>query len=137
MQTHHASQPFIEAVKRMESSRSPADLIALFAADATLDTIALEQPLKGRPAIAAFWEEYLQLFKTIETRFTQTLNAGDESVLEWISTGTLATGEPVSYRGVSLLKFAGGRVTSFRVYYDSAQFIPEFNKYLNRKITCT
>ena len=44
-------------------------------------------------------------------------------MLEWTSTGHLTTGAEISYRGVSVLDFdAGGRVTRFTTYYDTAAF---------------
>jgi hypothetical protein len=40
-------------------------------------------------------------------------------VLEWTTEATLASGEPIAYRGVSLLEHDGDHVVSFRTYYDS------------------
>jgi ketosteroid isomerase-like protein len=40
------------------------------------------------------------------------------------STGTLSTGRPIEYRGVTVLEFDDGAVTRLRTYYDdSAAFI--------------
>jgi hypothetical protein len=50
------------------------------------------------------------------------------AALEWESTGTLSSGKPFSYRGVTVIESDGSdneMVTGVRTYYDSAAFIQE------------
>ena len=126
------SHAFMEAIKEMELSRSVDQLLLLFTADATLDSIAYDEPRTGLADIRTFWEEYLGAFKEVATKFTQVINVNDVAVLEWTSKGTLTNGLPVRYRGATLLEFVDDRVKSFRAYYDSAAFIPEYEKHLKR-----
>jgi len=45
---------------------------------------------------------------------------GGGAVLEWVSRGALANGEPVAYKGVTVLETDAGRICRCRTYYDSA-----------------
>lgn len=51
---------------------------------------------------------------------------GENSVaLEWTSQGSLRTGRPISYRGVSVLEGDETEIRSFRTYYGSAAFLSD------------
>ena len=131
--THDDSQKFMDALQTAEKTRDPGALVALFADDGSVDSIASHELLVGREKIAVFWQAYVQLFRSVSTTFTTVTTTDTISVLEWKSKGELAGGESIAYRGVSLVQFAGGRVRSFRTYYDSAAFVPEFEKHLKRE----
>jgi hypothetical protein len=70
-----------------------------------------------------FWQQYLAEFDEVSSEFTRVTEAGDEGILEWRSSGRLASGRDIDYRGVSLLTFDGDRVARFATYYDTAAFI--------------
>lgn len=72
---------------------------------------------------STFWQQYLSEFGSIATEFDRVVESGDEAVLEWHSTGSLATGREITYAGVSLLTFDGDSVSRFATYYDTAAFI--------------
>ena len=116
---------FKAAVLEAEQSRQAEPLVSLFAADATLDSPAHDEPLRGELGAREFWQDYLHAFQTVKSTFTTTHALGDTVVLEWRSEGALPTGRPITYRGASILKFAGGKIASFVAYYDSAQFLLE------------
>lgn len=77
----------------------------------------MHQPLQGRDAIREFWLNYLSVFEQIHSQFTHTSACNGTITLEWISEGTLSSGEPFSYRGVSILETRDG--------HDSAVFLPQ------------
>lgn len=117
------TQAFADALKQLEQG-SPDQLLGMFADGAELLRPESEHaPQASGPE--EFWEQYSSQFTDISTEFTRTVEEGDEGVLEWHSEGTLATGRPISYAGVSLLTFDGERVSRFATYYDTAAFVLE------------
>ena len=127
------AKTFADTLSSIEAKRDPSALIALFAEDASVDSVALHKPIHGIGAIAQFWQEYLAFFDEIATTFTRVTAADSIAALEWSSAGTLVGGDSITYRGVTLLEFDAGKVRSFRTYYDSAAFVPEFEKHLKRR----
>ena len=43
--------------------------------------------------------------------------------MEWTGKGELKNGQPIEYRGVSIIEHDGQKVSAFRTYYDSAAFL--------------
>jgi len=118
---------FKAAVQDVEQKHDIGPLVKLFGPDSTLDSPAHEQPLRGVAGAEVFWGEYLDAFQDVKSTFTNEQLAGDTAILEWSSKGTLPTGRAVTYRGVSLVTFAGDRIKRFVTYYDSAQFVSDAN----------
>ena len=117
-----AAEQFMAALRAFEADGQPEPLLRLFTDDAELSNYTRTE--RGRDGARRFWEEYRAAFGVIRSRFAAVI-AGDRGVaLEWESAGTLPTGSPIRYRGVSLLELDGGRVRRFRTYYDSAAFVP-------------
>lgn len=116
-----AVQRFIDGLQQSEKENSPDPVAALFADGSELANLTHER--KGRDGARQFWAEYLQAFKRIRSEFFAVNEGKDFAVLEWTSTGELPTGVPITYKGVSVLELAGGRVAKFRTYYDSAAFV--------------
>jgi ketosteroid isomerase-like protein len=117
-----AAEQFMAALQAFEAGGQPEPLLRLFADDAELSNYTRTE--RGRDGARRFWQEYRATFGVIRLRFTAVI-AGDGGVaLEWESAGTLPTGSPIRYRGVSLLELGGDRVRRFRTYYDSAAFVP-------------
>ncbi|WP_409484328.1 nuclear transport factor 2 family protein [Arsenicicoccus dermatophilus] len=114
------SDQFAAALQQLEQGDRTA-LLDMFADGARLqrpqqDHVGAEEDAE------TFWEQYLAQFDTVSTTFDQITEAGDLGVLEWRSTGTLASGHQIDYAGVSLLHFEGRQVVRFATYYDTAAF---------------
>lgn len=114
------AQQFIEVLRAAEKHRDPETLVDLFSEDAELRSLLHDEPLVGTDGARKFWTEYLHSFRALETRFEAVHAAGSLALLEWVTHGTLASGQRITYRGVSVLEYEGDRVRSFRTYYDSA-----------------
>ena len=114
---------FKRTLQAIEQSGDPTALVALFAEEATVDAPARESKMKGPGQIKTFWTEYLAAFQKIRSTFHTEHAAGDTAVLEWTSAGTLPTGKPIQYRGVSIVTFKNDLVATFATYYDSAAFV--------------
>lgn len=121
--TEAVAQDFIARLGDAESRRDPAALLPVFADGAELSNLAKPDPVRGADAARQFWADYLAAFGTVRSEFTHVTTGGPTAVLEWVSDGTLPTGRPIRYRGVSVLEVAGGRVARFRTYYDTAAFV--------------
>jgi ketosteroid isomerase-like protein len=123
------TERFIEALEEAERTRRTEELVDLFADDAEAASLARSEPLSGRHGVRQFWEEYLRAFGEIRSEFTNVIESEQGAVLEWISRGTLPNGQPVAYRGVSVLETDGRLIQRFRTYYDSAVFLPHGAKH--------
>lgn len=120
---HATAKLFAQTLQQIEKDGDPAALVELFADDAELENLATKSPLKGRDGATQFWQKYLDGFERVESKFTHTHESDGVAVLEWVSEGTLPTGQPIRYRGVSVLELKGEQVRKFRTYYDSAAFV--------------
>ncbi|ADI13929.1 nuclear transport factor 2 family protein [Truepera radiovictrix] len=118
------AQSFMDALKRVEKEREVAPLVALFAEDATLERMT-HKTYEGKGDVETFWTEYLEPFDEVSTEFYNVTEDDETVVLEWRSKGKLKGGKDISYRGVSSFDVEGGKVKSFRTYYDSAAFLTE------------
>jgi len=116
---------FMQTLQQTEASGNVDSLVALFSDTADLSNLAMAQPLHGREGIRQFWQNYLSVFTHIQSRFTHVSEGDGTITLEWISEGALSSGEPITYRGVSILETQNGQVQHFRTYYDSAAFLPQ------------
>ena len=123
MASQHA-EAFMNALRDAERTGDATGLVGRFTDDAELSNLAGAGPHRGPDGVREFWADYLAFFDKIESRFTRVLEGDGFVTLEWVSDGALKTGEPVSYRGVSLLEWDGDRVAKFRTYYDSAALKP-------------
>lgn len=55
---------------------------------------------------------------------------GDRAVvLEWISKGMLSTSQKIRYPSVSVLEIDNDQIHRFRIYDDSAAFLPQGAKH--------
>lgn len=130
MTNHAGAEQFMAALQQAEAAKSEDPLVRLFADDAELENPARSVSRKGTDGARAFWRDYLSAFDRIRSEFTRVIAAGDAATLEWRSDGQLAhSREPISYRGVSVVEFAGGKVRRFATYYDSAAFVPGGSKH--------
>jgi ketosteroid isomerase-like protein len=111
---------FMEALQEAERRRDPRPLVSLFGPDATLWSPRREG--RGQEGALRFWHDYFAAFRDVRSEFVAVTESDGFAALEWRSTGHLADGAPVSYRGVSLIESADERVRAFRTYFDTAPF---------------
>jgi ketosteroid isomerase-like protein len=116
-------QLFEAALHRLDETGDPADLLARFSAGAELHRPEVDHQTATKDA-EAFWTAYRTQFDKLSTEFTHRTENDQYAALEWESTGRLAAGRDISYRGVSLLALDDtGKVTRFATYYDTAAFL--------------
>lgn len=121
---HQIAKDFQSALQRMEQSRNVEDLAGFFSDDAELSNLGAAQGLRGAEGVRQFWQNYLQPFREIRSEFYNSFAGDGTAALEWRSEGALTSGQPISYRGVSVLVLdAAGKVREFRAYYDSVAFV--------------
>ena len=116
---------FKEALQQSEQSRDPSAVASLFREGARLTNLGGDH---GDDA-TKFWQIYLEQFSDIRSEFTSEIVTDKTAALEWQSSGKLADGRSVDYRGVSVIEFDGDALTSFRTYYDSAAFVRSKTQY--------
>ena len=124
MSDNERAQKFSDALKQLDSSGEPSDLLALFAEGAELRRPELDGTQGPTTDPAQFWKAYRDQFSEISTDFSVLREAEDIAVLEWTSKATLTAGRDLTYAGVSLLTFGeDDLVTRFSTYYDTAAFV--------------
>jgi ketosteroid isomerase-like protein len=114
---------FMRALQRFEDTAELGPLLALFHDDGEALNLGRTEPARGSYEIEGFWRDYRALFRGIRSEFTHVIEGDGGAVLEWVSRGALANGEPVVYKGVTVLETEGGRIRRCRTYYDSAVFM--------------
>jgi ketosteroid isomerase-like protein len=117
------TEEFMGALQRFESRDDLAPLLALFEEDGEALNLGRTEPARGHDEIAGFWRDYRAMFRGIRSEFTHVIEGTGGAVLEWVSTGALVNGEPVEYKGVTVLETEAGRIRRCRTYYDSAVFM--------------
>ncbi|HVG48988.1 MAG TPA: nuclear transport factor 2 family protein [Rubellimicrobium sp.] len=112
---------FAKALQQTEESRDPEPLLRLFADEAELRNLAIAET--GLDGARRFWETYLAQFQNIRSEFSHMIEEGGQAALVWTSEGALKDGQPIRYRGVSILELDGDKVRRFETVYDSAAFV--------------
>jgi steroid delta-isomerase-like uncharacterized protein len=109
----------------MFNSHDPAAAAAHFAEDAELRDTALAQPVVGQRAIAAVYARHFAAFPDASVRVERMIAEGNTVVVEWTLAGTHrgkmlgipATGKPICFKGISMLRYRGNlAVTDTRMW---------------------
>ena len=122
--TNNRAESFADALQALESDQDVDTFVGeQFAADVELLRPETDQRVSGQSGATDFWRQYLAQFSEIHSTFSRITATGDLGVLEWTSTGQLAGGGSIEYRGVSVLDFDDtDHVRRFSTYYDTKPF---------------
>ena len=120
---HSMTERFTAALHRIDSDRDVAPMLELTGDDAELMKLDERNETSGKDGAKTFWEDYRNVFGDLETTFTGSVIGETSAALEWTSTGTLRSGSPFTYRGVTVIEGDENRLTGVRTYYDSAAFV--------------
>ena len=123
-QDNQEDQELLDAWAEAWSSGSGEEVAALFAEDGVYEDVPFEVTVEGRDEIAV----HLQAFFDAGRDFRQTNEASaaipNGFVVQFRYEYTsAATGNSVSYRGVSILEVADGQIARETDYYDQATII--------------
>jgi len=121
--SNRLTQEFTEALQQFERTGEVGPLIALFNVDGEIVNLGRTEPARGHDEIEGFWRDHRAVFRTIRTEFLHVFEGQTGSVLEWVSHGAKANGEPVEPRGVTVIEVERGGIQRCRTYYDSAVFM--------------
>ena len=122
---HTITERFAQALHRIDADRDTGPMLELTADDAELVKLDDHQRATGRDGAERFWQDYRDVFGDLETTFTGSVVGENSAALEWTSTGTLRSGKPFRYRGVTVIEGDEEKVSGVRTYYDSAAFLQE------------
>lgn len=121
------TEKFIRTLQAMETNHQVDALTGLFSENCELENLAASTPVAGRDRAHQFWLNYCAAFQQIRSEFTRILERDDLTVLEWEARGALPDGNPIEYRGVSILEWEDDQVRRFQTYYDTAAFLKPHN----------
>ena len=122
---HNLTERFADALHRIDADRDTGPMVELTADDAELVKLDERNQATGKDGAERFWTDYRNVFGDLETTFTHTVVGEDTAALEWTSTGTLRSGAPFEYKGVTIIQGDDETVSGVRTYYDSAAFLQE------------
>ena len=114
-------QRFIEALSKLEREGELEDLLALFAPDCELENSLSSAPAVGIEGARRFFQQYRQSFGEVCSTYRAIIAGEGQAALEWTSVGRSREGEPFSYRGVTVLDFAGARISRLAAYFDPSE----------------
>ncbi|MCF6744907.1 nuclear transport factor 2 family protein [Blastococcus sp. KM273128] len=117
------TERFTAALHTLDSDRDVGPMIELTGDDAQLVKLDEHHETSGKDGAKVFWEDYRNVFGDLETTFTHSVIGESSAALEWTSTGTLRSGKPFTYRGVTVIEGDEERLSGVRTYYDSAAFV--------------
>jgi ketosteroid isomerase-like protein len=115
------TERFTAALHTIDSDLGP--MLELTGDDARLVKLDEHHETSGKEGAKTFWEDYRNVFGDLETTFEHSVVGENSAALEWTSTGTLRSGSPFTYRGVTVIEGDDERLTGVRTYYDSAAFV--------------
>ena len=125
---HDLTERFTAALHHLDAESDAQPMVDLTAEDDELVKLNQTHEARGRDGAKRFWEDYRHVFGELETTFTSSTVGETTAALEWESRGTLRSGRPFSYRGVTVIEGDGtdeSLLTGVRTYYDSAAFLQE------------
>lgn len=101
---------------------------AYFAPDAELRDVGAARPAIGPAQIAALYARHFAAFPDSHVRVDRIVAEGDTVVAEWTASGTHhgrlmgipATGKPISFKGVSIIRYRGGLAVADTRMWDLA-----------------
>ncbi len=115
------TQRFVEALRHLEESSEPEQIVQLFDAAAEISNPLFKHETGGPEAADRFWRSYRGSFKSIRSEFRKVIEREGVSFLEWTSDGTTNKDRPFRYGGVSVMEHEVGSIKAFRTYFDTAQ----------------
>ncbi|RFU21060.1 nuclear transport factor 2 family protein [Geodermatophilus marinus] len=122
---HTLTERFTDALHHLDAERDPQPLVDLAGDDTQLVKLDEHHETRGQDGARRFWQDYRDVFGDIETTFTHSVVGESSAALEWTSTGTLRSGKPFTYRGVTVIEGDEDQLSGVRTYYDSAAFVQE------------
>ncbi|MGY1606013.1 MULTISPECIES: nuclear transport factor 2 family protein [unclassified Geodermatophilus] len=125
---HTLTERFTAALHHLDAERDAQPMVELTGEDAVLMKLNEDHEARGPEGAKRFWEDYRNVFGDLETTFTSSTVGERTAALEWESRGTLRSGKPFRYKGVTVIESDGshdGPLTGVRTYYDSAAFVQE------------
>ncbi|MFQ5817408.1 MAG: nuclear transport factor 2 family protein [Terriglobia bacterium] len=112
------ARKFLESYGRAWETRDAELAASLFTDEATYQEEAFAEPLVGRAAIRAYWQNATSTQKEINFVAGQPVVSGNLLIAEWSCRYThVSTGKRRELRGVLLAEFAGEKVRAFREYW--------------------
>ncbi|MEZ6089755.1 MAG: nuclear transport factor 2 family protein [Pirellulaceae bacterium] len=130
--TQNIASQFAKRLQKVEQTGDVQPLVEMFADNAELTNLGLQEPMQGEAGAERFWQMYLDQFDKIESQFSNVREDDSQALLEWESQGTLPGGAPIAYRGVSIFDVQDEKIVNFRTYYDSAHSLKPRHAFQSR-----
>ena len=119
-----ALPPLLQQLVDAANAGDGAAVAALYAEDGTHEDVPAGAVARGREEIAAFVDGVLGQVRDARLEPVSGRQAGDLAVLEYdFSVTDIATGQPITYRGVLVFELDGDLIRRSADYYDQAAIL--------------
>ncbi|MEV5967261.1 nuclear transport factor 2 family protein [Kribbella sp. NPDC051952] len=117
------AQQFLQRFTQAWSEPTPASLSELFTADATLHRPNLPQPIRGRDAIRAYFEQVLRARPDLKLEPLMTATGPDVAFVHWRLQAT-ADDVLVEWEGIDRFTLQGDLAVDGLAHFDPAAIRP-------------
>jgi len=108
---------FIEAIASLEQDRNTKPIVELYAERSQCGNVLDPERFEGPEGAEQFWSAYRSQFADVTSTYQTVVASERSATLEWQSEATI-NDESLTYRGVTVLEFADGRITRSCAYFD-------------------
>jgi steroid delta-isomerase-like uncharacterized protein len=107
-------------------------LAASYTPEGVLEEVGFENTLTGREAIRESEGAFLAAFTDVAIEVSNPFASGDMAALEWAFSGTYSgeipgmppgAGQPVAFRGASILQFTDAGIARHTQYFDALSIL--------------
>lgn len=121
-----AERELIETYFRSVGAGDVEAVVACFAEDGSFWPPLAAEPFRGHPAIRAFFEGLIPLFRARHEVTTRVIVDGDRGLSELVFDAELVDGRSVHFENCNTYVFRDGRFAEVRVYADAAAMRRQF-----------
>ncbi len=113
------AEEFIAALHKLEASRDPKEIVALYADDAQISNVVAPNKFSGPQGARDFWTKYRETFGDLRSEFRNQIYGEQSAALEWTTTGTSNSKNEICYSGVTILEIENDKITRSCAYFNA------------------
>jgi len=122
---------FVRAIASVEQHHDTHAVVALYAEGSLCGNVLEPEQFEGPDGAERFWSAYRSQFGDITSTYQTVVASDSNATLEWQSVATI-NDESLTYRGVTVLEFADGRITRSCAYFDPTAILRQVDSISSR-----
>jgi hypothetical protein len=113
------AENFINALHKLEETGEPDEIASLYADNAEIINVVSPKKFNGIEGAREFWTKYRETFGEMRSEFRNKIYNDERAALEWTTTGTSKGENDITYSGVTILEFAGDKISRSCAYFNA------------------